>query len=132
MERYNNIRYSFKQAKNMLETHKGFLQMGLPEWDKGDSIRLYTKPNVTSAIYKAEREINPELPIESLYLPDDMYQVLQSLGKYTEQYLGDLITEKYLYKHSVRQTSYGVYVNNSIYIPTSGEIRRKDWILYKL
>ena len=106
--------------------------MGLPEWDKGDSIRLYTKPNVTSAIYKAEREINPELPIESLYLPDDMYQVLQALGKYTEQYLGDLITEKYLYKHSVRQTSYGVYINNSIYIPTSGEIRRKDWILYKL
>lgn len=116
----------------MLETHKGFLQMGLPEWDKGDSIRLYTKPNVTSAIYKAEREINPELPRDSIYLPDDLYQVLIALGKYTEQYLGDLITEKYLYKHSVRQTSYGVHINNSIYIPTSGEIRRKDWILYKL
>ena len=132
MEIYNNINYSFKQAKNMLDTHKGSLQMRLPEWDKGDSIRLYTKPNVTSAIYKAEREINPELPRESIYLPDDMYLVLQALGKYTEQYLGDFITEKYLYKHSSRQTSYGLYTNNSIYIPSSREIRRKDWKLYKL
>lgn len=26
MEIYNNINYSFKQAKNMLDTHKGSLQ----------------------------------------------------------------------------------------------------------
>ena len=62
MERYNALD-SVQQAKNMLiggNLVKGF---GLPEWDKGDSIRLYTKPNVTS-IYKAEREINPELPMK--------------------------------------------------------------------
>lgn len=132
MERYNNISYSFKQAKNMLKAHKGCLQMALPEWDKGDSVRLYTKPHVLTALYKANKDINPNLPDDHYRLPEDTFNVLHVLSKRLEAHLGDIITEEYLYKHSVRQGSYADHIENSIYIPTSSEIRRKDWILYKL
>lgn len=132
MKRYNNISYSFKQAKNMLRTHKGCLQMALPEWDERDSVRLYIKPRVESALYKANRDINPNLPEDVYRLPEDTFNTLRLLSKKTKEYLGDIITEEFLYKHSVRQNAYLDHVENTIYIPTSSEISRKDWILYKL
>ena len=128
MDRYNNIKYTFKQAKSMLKSHKDKLQMALPEWDKGVTVRLYTKPNVTLAIYEAQRKINPNLPKDCYYLPDDLYKILIALSKCTEDNL-ELITEPVLYKHRV--IGQGVPVN-SVYNPTSGEQRRKDWILYKI
>lgn len=135
MEKYNNIKYTFKQAKRMLHEHKGKLQMGLPEWDKGESIRVYEKPRVYDAIYKAERAINPELPKDPVYLPDDLYVTLNRVAKYTEDFLGDaLMTNSFLYKHVVLVGSITgtVTVKNTPWTPTLKESKRRDWILYKL
>lgn len=133
MEKYNNISYTFKQAKRMIYTHKGKLQMGLPEWDEGESIRVYYKPDVKQAIYEAEKKINPELPRDYYYLPDNLFLILEKMGRYTEQFLGDIMTSKFLYKHVVHD--YGgnrVVVKNEPWSPNAKEMRRRDWILYKL
>lgn len=135
MEKYNNIKYTFKQAKRMLYTHRGKLQMGLPEWDKGESIRVYNKPDVKNAIYQAYRTLNPELPKEELYLPDDMYLTHLRICKLTESNLGDaLMTSSFLYKHTVLigNITGTVGVRNTPWTPTLKEAKRRDWILYKL
>lgn len=135
MEKYNNIKYTFKQAKRMLYVHKGKLQMGLPEWDKGESIRVYQKPDVKACIYQAYRTLNPELPKEELYLPDDMYVSHLKICELVKHNLGDaLMTEPFLYKHTVLigNITGTVVVKNNPWTPTLKETKRKDWILYKL
>lgn len=122
---YNTIKYSYKQAGGMLLAFKGKLQMRLPWWEDDLVVRIYQMPNITECIYKAQRDINPELPRDYYYLPDYLMKVTEDLGKYTSKHIGDMITQPYLYKH------YGYGYKNYIYNPTASEKKSKEWRLYR-